>query len=295
MEFFYDEQALASEQPSTAKHDEKTEEAFNKLEDEVSKQYDKTAQALKKFVAESEDGVKLNLPLDPETSLKAQRYLGQLDSNLQNVEKVAQGYWTKVSNPGFWSSMTNSLSSKLEQVVRVNDEELNQNASKAVVGGNRTESELRALSTDKSIYLDNKSAAPASFDVDDKTEEISKILEKDKDLANLMNEIVPQSIPYKDFWNTYFTLRQKIFEMENNRRKILEGKQDSKDEEIAWDEEEDETEGNEEEGNDKNREEPVIIKKEDTEQQEKKGDNGQEVAEQITRENDEDEDDDDWE
>lgn len=295
MEFFYDEQALANEQPSTAKHDEKTEEAFNKLEDEVSKQYDKTAQALKKFVAESEDGVKLNLPLDPQTSLKAQHYLGQLDSNLQNVEKVAQGYWTKVSNPGFWSSMTNSLGSKLEQVVRVNDEDLKQNASKAVVGGNRTESELRALSTDKSIYLDNKNTAAASFDVDDKTEEISKILEKDKDLANLMNEIVPQSIPYKDFWNTYFTLRQKIFDMENNRRKILEGKQDSKDVEIGWDEEEDEIEGNEEEGNDKNPEEPVIIKKEDTEQQEKNGDNDREVAKQVTRENDEDEDDDDWE
>lgn len=294
MEFFYDEQALANEQPAGTKHDERTEEAFHKLEDEVSKQYDKTAQALKNFVVEGEGGVKLNLPLDSETSSKAQRYLKQLDSNLQGVEKVAQGYWTKVSHPGFWSSMSNTLSSKLEQVVQLDDNDLQQDNSKAIAGGNRTEIELRTLSTDKSIYLNNKSSAPATFDVDGKTEEISKILEKDKDLANLMNEVVPQSVAYKDFWCTYFTQRQRILDVENRRRKILEGEQAANNEEVGWDEEEDENEGNV--GIDKHHEEPVIVKKEDTELEEKvKYDHGESTPKEEKPDGDEDEDDDDWE
>ncbi|CAR29359.1 hypothetical protein ZYGR_0AD00390 [Zygosaccharomyces rouxii] len=301
MEFFYEEQALANDPHKTEDHDEKTEKVFNKLEDEVSKRYDETAKAFKGFVAEAEDGVKLNLPLDPAVSEKTQRYLGQLDSNLQNVEKFAQGYWTKVSNPGFWSNVTNNLGNKFEQIVQLGEERgedmdkgTDKESSKTVVGGNRTETELKTLSTDESLYLNNKLSLPEDFDADSKTQEISQILEKDMDLANLMNGIVPQEISYKDFWNIYFTQKQRILEMETTRRKILESKETNKEEEIAWDEEEDD--------NDKQDEEPVIIKKEDTAdndniKKEKQTSNEESKTGKVganANENDDD-DDDDWE
>lgn len=262
MEFFYEEQALANDPHKKEDHDEKTEEAFHKIEEEVNKKYEDTTKALKNFVGEAEDGVKLNLPIDSEVSERAQRYLGQLDSNLQNVEKAAQGYWTKVSNPGFWSNVSNNLSNRFEQMIQLGEDRAegggtdDREGTSTVVGGNRTETELKMLSTDKSIYLDNDYPGLKDFDADSKTEEISQILEKNKDLANLMNAIVPQEISYKDFWNVYFIQRQRIFEMENTRRKILENKESNKEEEIGWDEEEDDS--------DKQDEEPVIIKKEDT-------------------------------
>ena len=305
MEFFYEEQALANDPHKKDSHDEKTEEAFHKLEDEVSKRYDETAKALKGFVGEAENGVKLNLPLDPAVSERTQQYLGQLDSNLQNVEKLAQGYWTKVSNPGFWSNVTNNLSNKFEQIVQFGEEAGEEGSEgmdnghgkenpKTVVGGNRTETELKTLSTDESVYLNNKLSLPKDFDADSKTQEISQILEKDMDLANLMNAIVPQKISYKDFWNIFFTQRQRILEMETTRRKILENKEISKEEEIAWDEEEDD--------NDKQDEEPVIIKKEDTAdndniKKEKQTSNEESKTGKVganANENDDD-DDDDWE
>lgn len=310
MEFFYEEQALANDPHKKEDHDEKTDEAFHKLEDEVSKKYDETAKTFKGLVSDAGEGVKLNLPLDPAISEKTQRYLGQLDSNLQNVEKLAQDYWTKVSNGGFWSNVTSNLSNKFEQIVQFgeegdeggseevnkdNDGGNNNESSKAVVGGNRTETELKTLSTDKLLYLNNKLPLPKDFDADSKTQEISQILEKDMDLANLMNAIVPQEISYEDFWNIYFTQRQRILEMETTRRKILENKETTKEEEVAWDEEEE----------DKQNEEPVIIKKEDTadnnannekhEASNKKLESGK--FETNANENDEDdeEDDDDWE
>lgn len=291
MEFFYEEQALANDPHKKEDHDEKTEAAFHKLEDEVSKRYDETAKAFRGFVNEAEEGVKLNLPLDPAVSERTQHYLGQLDSNLQNVEKVAQGYWNKVSAGGFWSNMTSNLGNKFEQIIQFTDDDKekgdSKENSKTIVGGNRTETELKTLSTDESVYLNSNISLPKDFDADSKTEEISQILEKDTDLANLMNSIVPQKISYKEFWYIYFTQRQRILEMETTRRKILENKGTNKEEEIAWDEEEDD--------NDKQDEEPVIVKKEDTTDSETTN-KGKQTTNANSKENeDEDEDDDDWE
>lgn len=254
MEFFYDEQAVANEETSGKNHDERTDQVFHKLEDEVSKQYQRTTNVLKQMVKEDEQGVKVNLPLDPEVSETAQRYLKQLDNNLHNVENLALNYWTKVSDAGFWPSVTEKLGSKLEQLVSLDESPSGpQQSGKGAAGGNRTEAELRALSTDKSIYLNSKLEYSEEFDADAKTEEIAKILEQDKEMANLMNEVVPAEVSYKDFWRIYFTQRQRILEMEDKRKKLLAGK-DSEVEEVGWDDEE----------ADATEEEPVIVKKEDT-------------------------------
>lgn len=284
MEFFYDEQALANEEPSTKDHDEKTEEVFNKLEDEVTKQYERTASALKKIVKEDEDGVKLNLNLNPEVSETAQRYLHQLDNNLQGVEKLALNYWTKVSEPGFWPSVTSKLGNSLDKLVNTDGAQTGkrpEQATSGAAGGNRTEAELKALSTNRALYLNRKEESGKQFDADSKTEEIAKILEKDKDMASLMNELVPESVTYNEFWRIYFEEKQQILDREDKRRKILTEKKAEEEEEVGWDDEEAEA----------NEEETVIVRKEDTMLDKtlegKKTDSSNDV-------DDDDEDDDDW-
>lgn len=301
MEFFYDEQAVANEEALVKENDGKTEEAFHKLEDEVNKQYEKTTSALKNLVEESEDGVRINLPLDSAVSEKAQRYLQQLDSNLQSVETLAQNYWTKVANPGFWSTMTGTLGDKLERVVQVSGspevktEEPNE-ATQAAVAGNRTDAELRELSRNKGIYLEHTMTLATNFDVDAKTDEIARLLEQDKDLAKLMNEIVPQGITYKDFWNVYFLQRKRILDMEDKRKRILENKVAEEEEEVGWDDDMEEGEVDEDES--------VIVINEDStiENQHNLDGKTKEVVAKIEttdkaeeEENEGDDDDDDWE
>ncbi|QLL32699.1 hypothetical protein HG536_0D02210 [Torulaspora globosa] len=280
MEFFYDEQAVANAEPSKER-DEKTEQVFNKFEDEVSKQYERTASALKKIIKEDEDGVKLNLVLNPEVSETAQRYLRQLDDNLQGVEKAALNYWSKVSDASFWPSVAGKLGNSLDKLVKLDEtqrgEKSGQTASGAA-GGNRTEAELKALSTNKALYLDREPASGKDFDADAKTEEIARILETDKDMANLMNEIVPESISYNEFWRIFFRERQKILDREGKRREILMEKR-AQEEEIGWDDEDAEI----------NEEEAVIVRKEDTSLEK-----DSEKAGARNEESRDDEDDDDW-
>lgn len=239
---------------------------FDELEDKVTQQYEKTSNVLKKIVKERDDGIELNLGLDPETSAKAQEYIQKLDENLQSVEKLAQSYWSKMSvsvsksvteslstgkaaiekvqkenNAGsFWSSWKPMLSG----VIGSEDEPSTQkDLSVGAMGGNRTELELRMLETDKSIYTNNKLPLDKEFDADSKTVEIANLIRTNKDLEKMMNELVPKEVPYADFWNIYFTHQKRILEMEERRKRILEEKlknDDNADEEVAWDDDEDE-------------------------------------------------------
>ncbi|CCE62431.1 hypothetical protein TPHA_0C02780 [Tetrapisispora phaffii CBS 4417] len=254
------------------KKDEKTEHAFNQLEDTVAKTYEKTSEVLGQYLQEDEEGIHITLPdFNTDVTDKAQEYLKSLDSNLQNAEEVASNYWKKVSSNNFWSSMSNSLSSQLDKVVKIKDDVVrntmksDNNTSKNTssllhVAGNRTEAELRELSNNEKLYTDNKLELEESFNVDQKTDEISKLLETDKDIAKLMNKLVPTDVTYKDFWNIYFVNKQQIKEREDRRKKLLEAEkkyEEEHDDVGGWDDDEDDEEDNELE------EKPVIIEKED--------------------------------
>lgn len=264
MDFIYEEEAIPKEPSANeqeTQNDSQVEQVFTKLENEVTRGYEKTTEVINKYIHEDEEGIHLELPIDPAVAEKAQQYLKTLDNNLQNVEAVAQNYWTKVSNPGFWASISTSLGLQLDKVVQLGTEGVNNlNVEETLevvdtpinVAGNRTDAELRELATKKDIYIDNKLPLDPEFDADAKTDEISKILEADTNLSKLMNEIVPQNIPYKEFWNIYFINKNKILEMEEKRKKILEDKESEK-EISGWDDEDE----------DDISEQPVIIEKED--------------------------------
>ena len=62
-----------------------------------------------------------------------------------------------------------------------------------------------------------------SFDLDSKTEDISKDLENFTELRTSMEKLVPDTVPYGDFWKRYYFLRYSIETAEARRRDLLKG------------------------------------------------------------------------
>ncbi|KAL2264799.1 hypothetical protein VTJ83DRAFT_7309 [Remersonia thermophila] len=87
------------------------------------------------------------------------------------------------------------------------------------------------------------------FDIDKKTEDISSDLEKYPELRATMEKLVPDQVPYADFWKRYYFVRHGIETAEARRRDLL--KAASAEEEVGWDEdsseEEEESSSDEEE------------------------------------------------
>ena len=61
------------------------------------------------------------------------------------------------------------------------------------------------------------------FDIDKKTEDSSKDLAKYPELRTTMEKLVPDQIPYADFWKRYYFLRHGIDIAEERRRDLLKG------------------------------------------------------------------------
>ncbi|CCD22526.1 Dos2p NDAI_0A03690 [Naumovozyma dairenensis CBS 421] len=273
----------------------KINETMQAIENQVTKTFELTKSKLRDVVEEKDNGIELKIPiLDDETTERANYYLGQLDSNLANVENLASSYWNKVSSKtgGFWSSMNEAL----DKIVALDVEESSKENEQQVivVAGNRTEAELKNLSNDKNIYLkkkekDNSSDTEHNFNIesDEITKEISTILQNDKDLEKLMNSIVPHDVDYKTFWQIYFTEREQILARGEERKKLLNKskKIDNSEkktkyetvEEVSWDDDDDDEEEEGGKGQEKDKhikehepengtdrgESPVVIEKAD--------------------------------
>lgn len=64
----------------------------------------------------------------------------------------------------------------------------------------------------------------AEFDVEKKTDEIAKDLEKYSELKRAMEKLVPERVEYADFWTRYYFLRMVVEMEEQRRRELLKGK-----------------------------------------------------------------------
>jgi hypothetical protein len=62
-----------------------------------------------------------------------------------------------------------------------------------------------------------------TFDLDSKTEDISKDLENFAELRTSMEKLVPDTVSYGDFWKRYYFLRHSIETAEARRRDLLKG------------------------------------------------------------------------
>lgn len=101
-------------------------------------------------------------------------------------------------------------------------------SGKRVIHSSRYDAQLHVLhTTEKSFTEDPATAEFATwakdFDADAKTDSISADLAKYPELRANMEKLVPDRVPYADFWQRYYFLRHSIETAEARRRDLLKG------------------------------------------------------------------------
>jgi hypothetical protein len=103
-------------------------------------------------------------------------------------------------------------------------------SGKRVIHTTRFDAQLHVIHSS----LDSFTKDPASeeyepwtktFNVEAKTDDISKDLEKFSELRTSMEKLVPDTVTYEDFWKRYYFLRHSIETAEARRRDLLKGMQ----------------------------------------------------------------------
>ncbi|GKU17925.1 unnamed protein product [Fusarium langsethiae] len=108
---------------------------------------------------------------------------------------------------------------------------------KRVIHTSRFDAQLHVIHTStESFTKDPNSADYATwskeFDADKKTPDINDDLQKFPDLRATMEKLVPDQVPYVDFWKRYYFLRHGIETAEARRRDLL--KAASAEDDVAW-------------------------------------------------------------
>lgn len=248
MEFVYDETATAtSEDVKVTEHDNKTDEAFQKFEEQVDQQYQKTATVIKEFIKDNEVLSKIKLPKDLEGKVanKAEEVLNKmrLDQNLSNVEEKAQEYWSTFSKGSFWSSMANSLSQQFAGNIDLKQDNPDTPGEKDSEKIAADQSNMKNVSLDPAFYLNfDKAELDGQFILEPYVKEITDLLENNRPLADIHAELVPTNLSESDFWNIYFT-KSEVRSMKSKKLDLLKIKEDHENQKrIGWDDEEDEEE-----------------------------------------------------
>ncbi|KAI1121268.1 BSD-domain-containing protein [Nemania abortiva] len=122
-------------------------------------------------------------------------------------------------------------------------------SGKRVIHSSRYDAQLHVLHTTEKSFTENPATAEfetwaKDFDADAKTDSISADLAKYPELRANMEKLVPDRVPYADFWKRYYFLRHSIETAEARRRDLL--KAASAEEEIGWGDEESDEEPDEE-------------------------------------------------
>jgi fructose-1,6-bisphosphatase len=99
---------------------------------------------------------------------------------------------------------------------------------KRVVHSTRLDAQLHVLHCSLESFLkDPKSGEWAgwqeNFDVEKRTEDIAKDLERYPQLRQAMEKVVPEQVEYKEFWCRYYFLRHVVETEETRRRELLKG------------------------------------------------------------------------
>lgn len=99
---------------------------------------------------------------------------------------------------------------------------------KRVIHASRQDAQLHVIHTSPDSFL--KALATEefvewskNFDVDKKTSDISDDLAKYPELRSTMEKLVPDRLPYADFWTRYYFLRHGLDAAEARRRDLLQG------------------------------------------------------------------------
>ncbi|KAK8069747.1 hypothetical protein PG994_006363 [Apiospora phragmitis] len=125
-------------------------------------------------------------------------------------------------------------------------------SGKRVIHTSRYDAQLHVIHTTTDSFTKDPTSTEFTpwgqdFDAEKKTEDISSDLAKYPELRATMEKLVPDQVPYADFWKRYYFLRHSIETAEARRRDLL--KAASAEEEVGWDEDSEE-ESSEEESSD---------------------------------------------
>lgn len=277
----------------------KTEESFQKLEDEISKTYnvleaqastwgswistsisnlkvndvinetkkqveslhiDEKLQETKKSLAKNLDSIQKHIVTDENAakskdmlnmlSQKTNKYLDDLDKDLERVENTAGAYVSKFGQ-FLKENILVAAPEDMDELIDDKDAELLFNVNGTTEGklsATRTEAQLFTLHTSPDLYLTEDKdpdfeTFKSTFDVEQKTDEITKLVKENKNLKKLSTELVPAKVKYPEFWARYFYMHDKILQQESNRKKLLTEKNSNSDkEDLSWGDEDEEDE-----------------------------------------------------
>ncbi|KAL1977361.1 hypothetical protein VTN31DRAFT_220 [Thermomyces dupontii] len=116
---------------------------------------------------------------------------------------------------------------------------------KRVIHATRFDAQLHVVHTNLDSFRkdpdsDQWPSFQEKFDVDSKTEDIARDLDKYPELRRAMEKLVPDTVEYAQFWARYYFLRLAIETEEKKRKELLKGANTTADEEeVAWDEDSD--------------------------------------------------------
>ena len=99
---------------------------------------------------------------------------------------------------------------------------------KRVIHTSRFDAQLHVIHTSTESFSKDPSGEEfqkwsRTFDAEKKTNDISNDLAKYSDLRTRMEKLVPDQVPYADFWRRYYFLRHGIETAESRRRDLLKG------------------------------------------------------------------------
>ncbi|KAK1988107.1 BSD domain-containing protein [Colletotrichum cereale] len=116
---------------------------------------------------------------------------------------------------------------------------------KRVIHASRQDAQLHVIHTSTESFAKDPATEEfatwaKTFDAEKKTAEISDDLNKYPELRTTMEKLVPDQVPYAEFWKRYYFLRHGLEAAETRRRDLL--KAASAEDEVGWDDDsEDET------------------------------------------------------
>ncbi|KAI2633483.1 BSD-domain-containing protein [Xylaria nigripes] len=150
-------------------------------------------------------------------------------------------------------------------------------SGKRVIHSSRYDAQLHVLHTAEKGFTEDPATAEFAtwakdFNADAKTDSISADLAKYPELRANMEKLVPDRVPYADFWKRYYFLRHSIETAEARRRDLL--KAASAEEEIGWSDEESDSESDDEAV--KKGSKPKVSKKKDSNDEELEDDDSDE-------------------
>ncbi|KAF1966579.1 hypothetical protein BU23DRAFT_560149 [Bimuria novae-zelandiae CBS 107.79] len=117
-------------------------------------------------------------------------------------------------------------------------------SGKKVVHATRFDAQLHVIHSSLDSFLKDPVSPEwerwrRTFDVEKKTDDIAKDLEKHAGLRTAMEKCVPEKVEYSTFWERYYFLRHVIESEEQKRREMLKASAPAEEEEVSWDEDSD--------------------------------------------------------